>query len=344
MGLDILKEDINLYLEKFIMSKKTMGSIGFGYDMIKEYSSGGKRLRPLAMILSYLVSGGNDKKSILQLAIFIELYHTYTLILDDIMDEDEYRRNKPTVYARFKEFFLKTKKDRKYNGSLFSKDSSRFSASQGILFGNLSGTLSRLAVHESNFSYDQKIICLLQMDLMDKQVCEGQSMDIYFEKRQVLEKEYLEMISKKTGALFAYPMKIGSILAGVDENKSHLFFDLGMSLGLAFQIRDDLLDLTSNKGHEIGSDIRNQKNTILLIKTLENIDSEKRRFIDSINPKSSSESVKRVISFMEEAGALTYAKELQRDYQEKVVNLLNQLNLSTRDKDRLNEFISMMVD
>jgi geranylgeranyl diphosphate synthase type I len=338
-----LKKEIDKALSEFIfMNKVGNVSIDYGYGLIEEYSQGGKRLRPLSLLLSYMACGGKGIKKIMLHAVSIELYHTYTLILDDIMDEDELRRGKPTVYKRFKDHFLQNFSEKEYSGSLFSRKSSRFSASQGILFGNLTATLSRMAMHRSEFVPGIKEKCQFQLDLMDKDICHGQSRDIMAENEELSEKEYLELVSLKTGALFAYPLKIGAILASVDETRQQQLYELGMNLGVAFQLQDDLLDLTESKGHGLGSDLRKGKKTLIRCRCFEAMGDKEKRFIAGLNPGSSMDEIKRGIGLIISSGAVGYVQKIADIRYEESKKILSRLNLDAKLNSEFLEMLSAM--
>ena len=182
------KKEIDDALEYFIDSKKKEANnkfLDYCYSLIKDYSKNGKRLRPICMILSYISNNGKDIKKIIPAALSIELYHTYTLILDDLMDEDDFRRNRPTVYKSLRDYYLKNFDEDESNGNLYDKKSKRFCIAQTILFGNLTGTLSRLAIHACNISDEEKVKTLQLMEKLDLWMCHGQSLDIYRENLDI---------------------------------------------------------------------------------------------------------------------------------------------------------------
>ena len=203
--------------------------------------AGGKRLRPLLCVQACRACGGTAEDA-MNAALALEMFHNYTLVHDDIMDHSDTRRGRPSVAAKYGE-------------------------NQAILSGDTMLTLAcRLA------SRVPEAVAAKVMELFNEmalRVYEGQQLDTEFETRKrVSIAEYFEMISLKTGALLAAACQIGAIIGGADEAKAKAFFDYGMELGLAFQLRDDWLDTFGDAatfGKPIGGDIINEKKTWMLI-------------------------------------------------------------------------------
>ncbi len=288
------------------------------YSIMKEYAlNGGKRLRPLSLLLSYFATGGKDEKKILLPAIAVELHHTYSLILDDIMDEDELRRNRPTVYKKIKEYFIKNFKEETYQGSLFNKKSSRFAVSYAIMMGNLTSILSKKAILESDFPDIIKVKALRIIEKADEKIYHGQMLDILMEhKKEFSEKKYLEMIELKTAVLFGMAFELGALFSGTDDNKRHLLKEFGTNSAIAYQIEDDIIDILGDKGHEQGSDIRKGKKTLLIIKTLEKANDSQKKVVSEVygNQSINEDAIKKVIRIMQETKAVDYSRQLANNY------------------------------
>jgi geranylgeranyl diphosphate synthase, type II len=214
-----------------------------------EYSLeiGGKRLRPVLLLLSYNLFY-NDIKNALPSAIAIEVFHNFTLLHDDIMDNAEVRRNQPTVHKKFDK-----------NSAILSGDAMAFLAYKYILEKK-----------------SERLVDVI--DLFSKtaiEVCEGQQFDMDFENRlDVSESEYIEMIRLKTAVLLACSLKAGALLANTSDRIANQLYKFGINLGLAFQLQDDLLDSFGDQktfGKRIGGDILANKKTYLLIKALEGV-------------------------------------------------------------------------
>jgi geranylgeranyl diphosphate synthase type I len=208
---------------------------------------GGKRMRPFMVVKSCEAVGGKMEDAIVA-ATAVELLHNFTLVHDDIMDNDMLRRGVPTVHTL-------------YGGPV------------SILAGDLLFALSLeliLATRGDPSKVRRAASTLAQATVT---LSEGQHMDMDFETRSdVEEKEYLEMVYKKTGALFQAAGEVGAILGGGTGREIRLLGDCGMNMGIAFQIFDDYLGVTSSEevlGKSVGNDIREGKKTLIVIKTLE---------------------------------------------------------------------------
>ncbi|NLA15899.1 MAG: polyprenyl synthetase family protein [Bacteroidales bacterium] len=210
-------------------------------------SAGGKRLRPILALLVYNMFSDTMPTSVLHPALGLEVYHNFTLVHDDVMDNSDTRRNRPAVHKKW-------------------------NVNTAILAGDAMYVLA------------YKYICRCSPDILPRVlqsfnkaaewVCEGQQMDINFEKQAFLtEEDYLDMISRKTGALLACSFELGGLCAEVDPQTVEHLYKAGMSLGLAFQIRDDYLDVYGDSGvlgKPIGADIENNKKTWLLTYAMRN--------------------------------------------------------------------------
>jgi len=216
------------------------------YDPLRYFFNlGGKRLRPVLTLMTAR-NFGAENDSVLHAAMAIELFHNFSLIHDDIMDEAPARRGKETVH-------------KKWNNHI----------------AILSGDVLFVKAYESLAKCDVKYMPTL-LELFNKtaaEVCEGQQMDMDFETREfVTEEEYIEMIRLKTSVLLGCAIQFGGILADLDLKIQEALFNYGQYIGIAFQIKDDLLDLygeSAKVGKQIGGDILSDKKTLLSIKAKE---------------------------------------------------------------------------
>lgn len=241
-----LQNIINTELQARSNELKTKTPAGLYNPIDYSLGMGGKRLRPVLLLLSYNIFGDSVHEA-LPAAIAVEVFHNFTLLHDDIMDKAEVRRNRPTVHKKFSE-----------NSAILSGDAMAFMSYQ-YLFECKSERL----VETANLFSKTAI-----------EVCEGQQFDMEFEKRlDVQEEEYLEMIRLKTAVLLACSLKAGALLANAGNKVANQLYEFGINLGLAFQLQDDLLDSFGNQetfGKKIGGDILANKKTFLLIKAIQN--------------------------------------------------------------------------
>jgi geranylgeranyl diphosphate synthase type II len=205
----------------------------------------GKQIRPLLTIISGLAVGGN-LETLLFPAAAVELLHNFTLVHDDIMDDDDLRRGKPTVHIKW-------------------------DLGTAILAGDgLLGLAYRKLLQTPGVS-DLRMVRLFTEAMLE--ICEGQALDKSFENiPQVTEEDYLKMIEKKTATLISLSCQLGGITANAGEMMVQALADFGLNLGLGFQIQDDLLDIYADEsklGKRVGSDLAMHKKTIVNVRLME---------------------------------------------------------------------------
>ncbi len=284
--------------------------------------AGGKRFRPfLAMVSCESVSG--DVQKVLPFAAGLELMHNFTLVHDDIMDHSLLRRNLPTVHVKFGE-------------------------PAAILSGDLLFSKSFEAVLDA--SIDFPLFKQLEQDFINCviAICEGQQLDMEFESRKTVpEKEYLEMISKKTGALFELSAKGGALLGGGTTKEVAALSTYGMALGLAFQIWDDYLDMSSDAttlGKDIGNDIRNGKKTLIAVHSLSHATGKQKKLLDDIfgNRSASEQDVKKVYDLFRDLGSVEYARQRAVQYTKQANDAITVLKPSNA-KELLHHLIDYTI-
>jgi len=235
-------DKVNAYLKKMSYTRPPLGL----YEPIAyELSLGGKRIRPVLMLMAYNIYK-EDVDMILSQAVGLEVYHNHTLLHDDVMDKADMRRNKPTVHNVWNE-----------NTAILSGDAMLILAYRLMA----EGAGNRLAEVMHTFTETTM------------EICEGQQWDMEFETRMdVRVDEYIEMIRLKTSVLLAAALKIGACLAEAPEEDMQKLYDFGVKMGLAFQLQDDWLDVYGDPkvfGKNIGGDILCNKKTYMLITALE---------------------------------------------------------------------------
>jgi geranylgeranyl diphosphate synthase type I len=249
--------------------------------------AGGKRLRPAVVLLAADAVKRGSSSDVMPAAIAMELTHSFTLIHDDIMDSDCTRRGVPTVHTKWDE-------------------------PTAILAGDVLFARSFEFLCLSLAPENAKVRAVSMLARTCVQICEGQHMDMSFEKRDdVSEGEYLEMVSKKTGVLYAASAAIGSILAGGSPMYTDALYHYGQNIGMAFQIQDDLIDLVApadRSGKDRGSDLREGKQTLITIKA-----KEKGLDLSKYRKALSAEELDAVIGELEAAGVIKEVQELARE-------------------------------
>lgn len=313
--LNELKANIDKRLELFFRKIRAKNDfISFNYNNISRHIiGGGKRLRPAALVMAYKGYGGNNEE-IYDAALSVEFLHNSTLIHDDIMDEDESRRGKDSVHKAMRDYFLKNSKEADYNGPLFNKASSRFAVSSAICDGNLLYSLGSLFLLNSNFDLMLVNKAMKAYSNAYRIVNQGQLVDCFFELKEAKETDYINMIEQKTGNLFKASAEIGAVLADANNEQTERLAKYAMNAALAFQLQDDIMDISSEmgKGHKLGSDLIKGKKTLLVIKALEKASKRQRENLLKAlgNGNANEEEIKGAIYVIKATGALDYVKFL----------------------------------
>ena len=257
--------------------------------------AGGKMLRPSLSLITAEAVGG-QKESALKAGSAIELIHTFSLIHDDFMDQDDMRRGMPSVHKVWGDDVAILAGD-----TLFSK------AFEIIINSNQELASPAQINHALSTVADACV-----------KICEGQALDMGFEDRfDVTENEYMEMIFKKTGALIAAATKVGAIMGGASDEVIDAMYEYGRLIGLAFQIQDDYLDIASDEetlGKPIGSDIGKGKMTIIAINGLASAGEDSEKLLEILkDTDNSQEDIDLAIEILTKCGAIDYARNLALD-------------------------------
>lgn len=280
-------------------------------------SLGGKRLRPQLVLMGNDLFGG-DAADALPAAIAIELFHNFTLIHDDIMDNAPLRRNRATVHSKWD-----------LNTALLSGD-----------------VMLVHAYKQLQKTKKERLPQALHLfNLAAERVCEGQQLDMDFEKKKTVKMEqYIHMIGLKTAELVGASLSLGATIAGAGEKDTELMHVLGVHLGIAFQLQDDLLDVYGDKkkfGKQKGGDIIANKKTFLFIKALElarGKEKQELRSLFSKPAKNASKKVKRVTELYDRFGIREHAKKEMEKHIALSLSCLDQLSASPQKKQVLAHF------
>ncbi|MBW2984295.1 polyprenyl synthetase family protein [Candidatus Woesearchaeota archaeon] len=279
------------------------------YAYAKNYVlNGGKRLRPIALIMA-CKGVSSRSSSLFPVSLSVELLHNATLVQDDVMDEDDLRRNNPAVHKLCRDFYLKHSKEVHYNGNLFNRSSSRYALTNAVCIGNILQTLGVDCLFAAARDA-QRIYSIANRVLND-----GQILDNYFElRKKVAEPDYFDMVARKTGNLFRASVQIGAVIGKANKQQYRALSNYAILAATAFQLKDDLMDVSrdTKKGSTLGSDIKKGKKTLLLIKALENCSREQKKLIDSIagNENASPAQINKIADIYHKTGAVDYVNEL----------------------------------
>ena len=315
-----LLDKINAYLENMPYSRPPKGL----YDPIQyELSLGGKRIRPVLMLMAYNLYK-EDVDSILSQAAGLETYHNHTLLHDDVMDKADMRRNKPTVHRVWNE-----------NAAILSGDAML------ILAYRLMADCPSDKLKEVLDVFTQTTI----------EICEGQQWDMEFETRMdVSVDEYIEMIRLKTSVLLAAALKIGACMAGASVDDADKLYDFGVSMGLAFQLQDDWLDVYGDPkvfGKNIGGDILCNKKTYMLITALTQADDkqseELQRWISATDAEPA-EKISAVTHIYNEMRIGEQCMAMADSYYAEGLALLDGISLPAERKEMLKQFVCSLMN
>lgn len=294
------------------------------YDPVKYIlESGGKRLRPLiTLYISELFNG--EKTVALPAAAALEIFHNFTLAHDDIMDNSSIRRGKKTINAKWDD-------------------------NTGILSGDVMLIISYEILNQ--YEDSKYILFSKKLTEISRLVCEGQQADMDFSsKNDITENEYFEMIKNKTAVLIACSFMFGGIAAETNTSNTDLLYKIGLNLGIAFQLEDDLLDSFGDQekfGKRIGGDILEKKKTLLYLFTHSKLESEKKLEFENIfnsNEIEESQKINSIKSFYETSGALEYLKNKVRVYFNEAEILIDKLELDNDTKKKLNLFCKTLLN
>jgi len=278
---------------------------------------GGKRLRPVLTLMTAEIFDTDFQKA-LSAATAVEVFHNFSLIHDDIMDDAPLRRGNETVHEKW-----------------------------NINTGILSGDAMLILAYQYFEAYEPKIFQELAK-LFSKtalEVCEGQQYDVDFEQRDdVTISQYLKMIEYKTAVLVGAAMKMGAIVAETSEENANLIYNFGLNLGIAFQLQDDYLDAFGNPetfGKQVGGDIIENKKTYLYLKALEfSNDSEKEQLLHlfSIQPNDNTDKINSVKAIFNATGSSDATQKAIQEFTFKAFETLDKMDISDDKKILLRTF------
>jgi|TARA_B110000971_G_scaffold35311_1_gene33337 geranylgeranyl diphosphate synthase type II len=278
-------------------------------------SLGGKRIRPAMVLAAYKLYNDEYTDEVLKVAQAVEMFHNFTLLHDDIMDNSPLRRGQETVHIKW-------------------NDATAI----------LSGDLLQIEVYEK-LAEIGNIEILKLFNSMARELCEGQMNDMEFEQMDTVTNEaYLDMIRQKTAVLLGFSLQAGAILGGASKEDGKKLYDLGISIGLGFQLMDDYLDSfgeTAKVGKRIGGDILEKKKTYLWNEMWSRLnDEEKNNVLASYSSETSA--IAHVKETMDSSGAKDYTLKLAQEYTDLSLNGLQHFNTSG-DKSYLEEIVHMLA-
>ncbi len=311
---------INAYINALPLDIEPKGL----YEPIRYVLSlGGKRIRPVLMLMAYEL-WKDDSDTILPQAVALETYHNFTLLHDDVMDNADVRRGHPTVHKKWNE-----------NTAILSGDNML-----ALAFKWMQTPAERMP--EVLATFTQTAI----------EINHGQQYDVDFENRDdVTEAEYLEMIRLKTSVLLACAVKIGALLANAPAQDVENLYKFGEAIGLAFQLQDDYLDVYGDPavfGKEIGGDIVSNKKTYMLINAFQKAEGKDKEMLvkwitTPVTQKNRGQKVAAVTSIYNKLGIDLMAKAKMEEYYEQALQALAEVNVPDDKKEALLSFAAKMM-
>lgn len=284
---------------------------------------GGKRMRPILTLMAADIFSGEFKKA-LPAALAVEVFHNFTLVHDDIMDDAPLRRGKETVHEKW-------------------------DTSTGILSGDAMLILAYQYFENYDPEIFQKLAKLFSKTALE--VCDGQQLDVDFETRKnVRIDEYMNMIRLKTSVLVAAALKMGAIVANTNDENADLIYDFGLNLGLAFQLQDDYLDTFGDPktfGKQVGGDIIENKKTFLYLKALEVADKEtakKLKYFYKRKRKDNTIKLTEVTRIFQIFDIPLLISEEIKSYTQKAFDTLDKMSISQENKDKLKNFGTWLMN
>lgn len=345
--MEKLKEKISISKEKFQKELSRRGKLVKDYLLNHQFrtlfkpkdifqgvysypSSMGKALRPSILLFSCGAAGGSEKEAI-PAAAAVEMYHTWTLVHDDIIDNDDKRRGKPTVHQQF----FKAAKRRGYT----EKEAQEYGKNIAILVGDVqhAWSVSLFTDLYSKYNFDPAIVLKL-IDELEKTVSplliEGETLDIQYEKKEINEltkSQIIDMSAKKTGELLSYSAKVGAMIGLKNTSGKRplvsAISNFCFNCGVAFQLQDDILGLVSEEraiGKPVGSDIREGKRTTIVWYAYRNASKKQKiKLIRMIgNKRASKEEIREAINLLTYLNGIEETKKLASSYIKKAKGYL----------------------
>lgn len=314
-------DEIKNVFEEYLIKNKFSGQPETLYEPINYILSlKAKRARPVMLLLGHQIFDANLDKAF-PAALAIEVFHNFTLVHDDIIDDAPIRRGQEAIHMKY-------------------------GINKAILSGDVMMILSNQLLN--SVELDDKSYILNQFDKAAVAICEGQQFDTDFETSvDVAIEDYIEMIRKKTAVLLGVSLQIGALIGGASREDAQKIYNFGEQFGISFQIHDDLLDAFGDQekvGKQTGGDILQGKKTYLYLKALDLLEGQEK--VDFINVYSSDKSVGKIETIkskLKSNGVDEYARQLRDAYHDLAFSHLNQLTHNKEAIEKLVEYSNLFI-
>ncbi|MBM4401726.1 MAG: polyprenyl synthetase family protein [Candidatus Cloacimonetes bacterium] len=308
----------------------------------KNFMSGGKRLRGALIKLGYECFGGQDERAILETSIAIEIIHSFLLMHDDIMDHDDLRRGQPTIHRQFQ---------RVHEENYQKGDPAHYGTCLAIDLGDAGSFLAHEVLCNSSFPSKIKVRAI---DLLNKillNTAYGQALDVAYENfANITQADVMRVHTHKTAYYTVTgPLSLGATLAGAGERQIEKIRPYGQPVGIAFQIRDDILGLYSDEktlGKPIDSDIRENKNTLLIVKAFDWANKRDLEFLRSHYGRSglSREEIEKIRKIIKRTGSLEYSNKTGWELVEEGKSFIPRITPAISSRELLASFADFMME
>ena len=311
LSVEQYQDEFNNFLKNFIPPSYPNNL----YDPVKYILSlNGKRIRPILTLLTCDLFK-KEYKSALNAALAVEVFHNFSLVHDDIMDEAPLRRGRDTVHIKW-----------------------------DLNTAILSGDVMLILAYQIFENYEPEIFVPMA-SLFSKtaiKVCEGQQLDIDFEKKDIISiDQYILMITCKTAELIGAAMKMGAIIANAKSEDQKSIYDFGKNLGIAFQLQDDYLDCYGNQddfGKKIGGDIIEKKKTFLYLKALQLLDQENKQDLIKVYNSNDKEKISKTLNLYNKCNIENEVAVEIKKYTDNALGILESLKIAKEKKEFLHNF------
>ena len=318
------REDLKSIVNKAILNISYEADADHLYEPVKYILSiGGKRLRPIMTLMSCNLFSDSIDSAIIP-AVGLEVFHNFTLVHDDIMDNSSMRRGTETVHTRWNN-------------------------NQAILSGDVMAFVANDCIAQAPPAIMPNVLKVYNR--VAREVCIGQQLDMDFETTPyVTHQEYLRMVELKTAVLIAGSLRIGAMIGGANTTESELLSSFGLNLGLAFQVQDDILDTFGDPlifGKKIGGDILANKKTLLLIKAFELASGATLKKLQSLVSEKDferEEKIKAVIEIYNDLNIQAWATDLARQYTDRAYISLDSVIATPSRKEALQDLALSLVE
>lgn len=330
-----------------VFAEKTEAVAGMGkfasrfIDDLSQSISGGKAVRAALVYYGAISCCDEEHEALPDLALAMEMFHTYLLIHDDIIDHDDLRRGKPSFHALYRD-----RQDEEYKPA----QPAHFGHSMGILAGDILASVAYDLVCRAPVAAERRFRVLAQVNRMLFETGFGEVLDVLNDLRSEASRAHLLKVHvlKTSRYSFASPLLIGASSCEVSERQRELLEQFAMPIGIAYQLHDDLLGMFGDEekiGKPVQSDLRQGKQTLLMIEAYQRCTPTQRQTLDAAlgNPHVTLDQVKEVKKIVRDTGAYDYSVGLARRFQQMSVQYLDEAHLSLRGREFLHEMAQYII-